>query len=560
MLITGSSAQVKLSELMAGVHARELAFKKRVAGSERLALLDLIRAIDSVGYLRAFAPDSQVSDLPSYLDVCWLGIARALSLFVPNGMTGPGMAWSRSTPDLSMRASSILYRSGLVTHLRRLADMVRYQLAEVEMSKSGALRFVIIASDLEASDRQAIVWYAQHLKTFDRPLLDALEAEQGKWVAQELERRVSTDATFGIRYSSSRELEEYFETHAELRARSLPGHDSLPGESRIGPLTYEQYRTAVVAGMARALKHSAFVDTLSTRAGAPAARDILTIFAFDHELRDQWGGLLSLDDSQSAVMLDMIGISASDVPFVSSTFDCPQALLIRAGDQCWYKPVYGGLNNPFPWTTRKLQRTFRQDWDRAVNARETAFRQDMRMLFPEPRFYMPERPYKLRGVRGVLTDIDAVIVDRLCGTIAVFQLKWQDSFENSLAERASRQRNLTEEGNSWIETVTRYCDGLSGTERAKSLGIDASVAADAREMRLFVLTRNGAKFSGGEAQDQRAAWLSWYDMLRRCHSVRSAKDPISRIWRIGRSGGRPQMSRKLEIFELDGTRIETIAV
>jgi hypothetical protein len=86
------------------------------------------------------------------------------------------------------------------------------------------------------------------LKTVDRPILDALEAEQGEWVARELARCVGTDDTFGIRYSSSRELEEYFENYAELRSRSLPGHDSLPGESRIGPITYDQYRTAVVTG------------------------------------------------------------------------------------------------------------------------------------------------------------------------------------------------------------------------------------------------------------------------------------------------------------------------
>ncbi|KAA1184373.1 hypothetical protein FP026_02985 [Rhizobium tropici] len=64
----------------------------------------------------------------------------------------------------------------------------------------------------------------------------------------------------------SRELEEYFETYAELRARGLPGNDSLPDDCRIGPLSFGQYRTAIVTGMARCLKHAAFVDTLPRRA------------------------------------------------------------------------------------------------------------------------------------------------------------------------------------------------------------------------------------------------------------------------------------------------------
>jgi len=47
----------------------------------------------------------------------------------------------------------------------------------------------------------------------------------------------------------------------------------------------------------------------------------------------------------------------------------------------------------------------------------------------------------------MLTDIDATIYDHGTGTTAFFQLKWQYSFEASLRERASRQNNLTREGN-----------------------------------------------------------------------------------------------------------------
>ncbi|MER8402047.1 hypothetical protein [Mesorhizobium sp. M1348] len=558
MAISGSEAQEKLTQLLSRIDAGEQTLRQQVKGSERSALLEIIRAVDSVGYFRAFAPNHRVSDLPSYLDICWLGASRALSLFLPNGMLGPGAMWARTSDSRSLWASGLLYRSGLVSHLRRLVDLVRYELATLEATASGAIRFVVLAGDLEAVDRQAIVWYTRHLKKSDRPFLDALEADRGAWVIQELERRVEVDATFDIKYSSSRELEEYFETYAELRARSLPGNDSLPDDSKIGPLTFGQYRTAIVSGMARCLKHSAFVDTLLARPTAPAPRDILTIFSFDHELRDQWGGLLGLKDTEASMMLEIIGMSPVDAAHLRSIPDCPQALLIRGGDQCWHKPIFGGLNNPFPWTTRKLQRTFRRDWDRAVNAREATFRRNLRELFPEPRFYMPEKPHRLRRGRRDLTDIDAVILDRAAGTMAVFQLKWQDSFENSLSERASRQKNLTKEGNNWIEIVSRYCDGLSGEERALRLGVAKEIAGGAQSMCLFVLTRNAAKFSGGEPQDDRAAWMSWYDLLRRCLKARHAADPLLRLWRSGRRVQIPATDSRIETFELEGFQIETV--
>ncbi|NKX16860.1 hypothetical protein HGG75_20020 [Ochrobactrum pseudogrignonense] len=69
--------------MLAKIEASEMALMEQIAGTERPVLLDVIRAIDSIGYLRAFAPNHRVSDLPGYLDICWLGANRALSLFLP---------------------------------------------------------------------------------------------------------------------------------------------------------------------------------------------------------------------------------------------------------------------------------------------------------------------------------------------------------------------------------------------------------------------------------------------------------------------------------------------
>ena len=558
MSLSRISAEQKLSALIAEIEAGEEALKRQVVGSERSALLEIIRAIDSIGYLRAFAPGRGVSDIPGHSDVSWLGASRALSLFLPAGMIGPGAMWARTSSERSLWASMLLYRSGLVSHLKRLTEFLRYDLATLELGKSGGIRFVITAGDFESIDRDAIVWFGRQAKKADHPFLDALKEDRGEWIVRELETRVEKDANFGIRYSSSRELEDYFEAHAESHAYSLPGNDSLLDDCKIGPLKFGQYRSAMVTGMARCLKHAAFVDTLLIRKDAPAARDILTIFSFDYELREQWGGLLGLQDEEADIILEVMGISPADGVHLGSLPDCPQALLIRGGDRCWHTPVFGGLNCPFPWMNRKLQRMFRPDWDRAVNRRELSFRDDLRMLFPEPRFFMHPRPYRLRDGRNTLTDIDAAILDRNTGTLGIFQLKWQDSFEASLSERASRQRNLTREGNEWIEVVSRHCAGMDGSERALCLGFPKEMASHAKAMRLFVLTRNAAQFSGGEAQDRRAAWYSWYDLLRQSHNLRVPADPISDLWRIGRRNRTPHKRRGVQIFELNGVQIETV--
>lgn len=173
---------------------------------------------------------------------------------------------------------------------------------------------------------------------------------------------------------------------------------------------------------------------------------------------------------------------------------------------------------------------------------------------------MPSKPRRLRVGGRVLTDIDAEIFDRKTGTLAVFQIKWQDSFENSLTERASRQNNLVKEGNAWINTVSNYCAGLGGDEQALQLGLPKDMASSAKAMCLFVLTRNGAKFSGGEAQDNRAAWLSWFDLLKRCHTLNPGKDLLLELWQSGRQAPPPRARSGVQSFELDGVKIESVVV
>src|SRR5262249_48968845 len=132
MVASKAAAQEKLTQLVTGIAGGEATLRQSASGQERALLLEIIRAVDSIGYFRNFAPDYPISDLPGYSDICWMGANRALSLFLPAGMSGPGAAWARTDANRSLWASGLLYRSGLIAHLTRLMDFVRYGLATVE--------------------------------------------------------------------------------------------------------------------------------------------------------------------------------------------------------------------------------------------------------------------------------------------------------------------------------------------------------------------------------------------------------------------------------------------
>ncbi|WAC28783.1 hypothetical protein [Ancylobacter sp. SL191] len=546
-----------LIDVIDQITANETAFKESCRGFERLLLLEVIREADLVGYARAFDPGRQIPGAPGHLDLVWTGLAHAFDLLGPTAMAGPGMMWDRSVPERTAWAMGFIRRCGLVTLLRRYAQLVRRDLATVEVVSANQLRFRIHGQDLEALDRDAIQWHSKRVQFQQRPILEAFHQRYGEAIAAELRARAQSDPLFGIRYSSSRELEECFEFEAELRAATLPGSDCLPNSARLGPLTFGEYRRVVVAGIARCFKHAAFVTTLLAK-DPSVPSTALTIHAEERTLKKEWGGLLDLDDATAAVLLDVLSVTPDDLPEIRRTLDCPQALLVRAGDTFWHEPVFGGLNNPFGWITAKLRRRFRPDWDRAVGARETQFRSDLQVAFPEPRFWFAPTTVKLRRGGNIDTDIDAVLIDRQCGTMGVFQLKWQDTFENSLAERESRFTNLSKEGNNWIAKLAELSSGLSPRETASRLGAPPSLAGEVQAIRIFILTKNAARFSGPERQNQSAAWLSWYELLRRRDRAVRQPDILSTVW----SGARRARARSPESakssFVVDGFCVEVV--
>lgn len=305
-------------------------------------------------------------------------------------------------------------------------------------------------------------------------------------------------------------------------------------------------------------KHLAFVDTLARRNPRLDRRLVTTLFSEDEKIGGEWGGLLGLDGEQTRALLEVMGISGMDAPDLEGSFDCPNAMLVRAGDGFWHQPIYGAVSNPFDWMTRKLRRMFRPDWDRSVDLREAAYRADLERLFAEPRFYFHPSTPRLRDSTGDRTNIDALILDRKAGTLAVVQIKWQDPFHTSLSERASRIKNLAKEGNKWIQTVVDHCAGCDDPAMGRRLGLPAVEAARVTNTKFYVLTRNGARFSGPQQQDERAAWISWFELVRLLDGTRRHDDPIGEIWRRAREARPPKPRKHVDKFRVDGLDIEVV--
>lgn len=191
--------------------------------------------------------------------------------------------------------------------------------------------------------------------------------------------------------------------------------------------------------------------------------------------------------------------------------EIPYPLQIEFGREMVLQPCFGALLNPMVYAIRYLRAKYRGDWDRAVDRREEVFRDSLREVLPEPRFHIPAHGFALRrNDRSVITDIDALFVDRKHGSLALVQLKWHDVHGRSLQERESRRRNLLQ-ANKWVERVAAWVDGRSAASVAKALHVEG-VRSD-RPPHIFVLSRYATQFTRNDPYDQRAAWFSWADLV-----------------------------------------------
>ena len=136
--------------------------------------------------------------------------------------------------------------------------------------------------------------------------------------------------------------------------------------------------------------------------------------------------------------------------------------------------------------------------------------------------------------------MDAVLIDVQAGVIGIFQLKWNDPF--ILAGREQKKRNLLRESVSWIDSVLQWTKAKTSEDLSRTFGVKKQILENIRDIKLFILGRNFAHFSGDEQQDDRAAWGFWSQILRFAMTCYERSSPIE--WLYGKLVHESPFNRK----------------
>lgn len=482
----------------------------------RLGLMEISRSMDLfwMSINTGAVQDSEQVDKVSQLIT--FGLNKAVHLFLDRSCGFPSFPLANSNGTSRRWADSVLIHCGRLGLCEHLLEISRVGLGELQKESDYVYRFHYSSEPigLEFFEKDDFTWRTQSIAQSQADQMKDLEERQHKiWTL--MSGLCDIWQKYYIQYQAHPEVDKFYEEIGILHAQKMFGQDSFPGDIKFGGYEFNLYRATVGVLTGWALKHMSFCTQLVKKAPHINFANILTVPQyFDNKVVFLAHALeTDFDTAKHALQTLTLTYENKDTHCsVPGNFIAPA--LIQVGNGRVLSPVWGCTSHPFRFMLDELKRKYRSDWDRAVDKREAMFRQEIYSLFNSSRFLKLDRNINIKIGGSVVTDIDALIVDRSTGVLGIFQLKWQDGFGNSMRERESKKRNFQKTGNQWVERVNQWLSGNSISEICRLCGFYEVNVERVNEIRVFVIGRNAAHFSGVGNLDPRAAWGTWYQLLR----------------------------------------------
>ncbi|MEO8058359.1 MAG: hypothetical protein ABI671_08515 [Burkholderiales bacterium] len=523
------------------------------AGHERTLLIELVRSLDHIAFAFRMAPNCvELSTRDVARNYMLRGAAIALRplLTAVAGQAG-GVPWGPANARMIEVADQYLLHCGYLAHLRRLVEMERYGLAKTTFVGNELLVIEVSRDTGEWSDKAMETWLQSVKQQGDD--VDDLIARK-KQSRKRIDRQIGIDGGWFIRYGGDERSLAYHKALATVRARGVPEAEALPAETLLGGRSFREWNEASISAQGRVLRHVACATRLAAVNRHLDLRNLLTVFVRRDDLASVWEEA-GEDPEWIGRLISYMTLDAQSAMSLEREHEVPLPYYVDLGRDFVLLPAFGALLNPCAGLVWQLKKEFRMDWDSGVDGREAVFRNELERAFPSSRFTIPPKGFQLRRTDGSpLTDVDAVIVDRQTGSLALVQLKWHDIFGRSLRERNSRRLNLLK-ANQWVDRVATWVDGRSAGAVAEALNVEA--ASMDRPPELLVVTRHASRFTGTDSFDRRAAWLGWAELAHKA-ALSGEADLLSAVFRDHRGGGATESrpDRTPAAFQFRGLRIE----
>ena len=155
----------------------------------------------------------------------------------------------------------------------------------------------------------------------------------------------------------------------------------------------------------------------------------------------------------------------------------------------------------------------------------------MYSIFNADNYFCIDRGVNIVSEKYGKTDIDAIIMDKNSGEIALFQLKWQGPTYVSARAMHTKAKNYADETNKWLQIVNDWINNSTAEKISSLLGIPKKYI-DKNKMFIFVLGRHHANYSADVISDNRCAWGQWYQFVSELQYVNPNAPRISQFYKL----------------------------
>lgn len=488
---------------------------------------EAMRVLDYWSVFKDMLPPEKSLSPPDF-EIVQLGWNSALEyLFVP--VKSDGFPIRESTHKTRLFATSLLHKFGRSVLLRRVYEMLvsGYVSSEIVDSKIviktteraeeqyiDNLEFKLLA-ELQGYINENIGyhWNGWNLGEFDDPsvevdLLGAYHLQDSK---KELKKHhidnvddLMEDLVFpwdsgnGIMmgYEALPELDNHFFSLAIENAVNWRNDFGIHPSIKLNGVTGLELTLIVSVISALHMKHIRFSFAAMKKYQEISIPQSLTIWTKKSEIIDSIQDYTNFDRNLIERGIDAIAITPGESKNIKNLTSPLIPLLINLGNGILLRPISSLTKNPFVSTTTIQSWRTPNITDILSHPREDWMRNDLYHLFKGNRYKTVGGNINIRKGNKVVTDIDAAILDKTTGELALFQIKWQDYYTNDVKKLRSRAKNFVKEIDDWSSKVTSWIEENGLHELVKTLRLKVPKSKPVNRVYLFGLSKTSARMKG----------------------------------------------------------------
>lgn len=441
-----------------------------------------------------------------------------------------GIGLTRITPENQEICQKILWSCKTLGWIEYIEENKKYNNFSVcHFGNTTRVKFKKKHHWNEYLEKNHTLLYSKIIRMAHQEEYEELEKEKPR-ILEKMRSMVYVWNNYFMGYNNDLEVEEYFRAYAELDEEEETDWDMFQSSDTFGNVKYYDFVQTITDFAGYAIKHIHFAYLLKQ------ANPDLILENFFYLCKDtnQIKKLISENRTISLDQVDTIfkclSLGAHNIDLFSQPLYCTVPFIKLSKTQA-IQSVIGTLYTPFSFMLENLNLFFQKEWSGNTKNRETLFKKELYSIFKSDNFFCNNNNVIISSGGQQKTDIDAVVIDKTAGEIALFQLKWQAHTYVSARSLNSKSLNYNAETKKWLDCVRSWLSSASEGEMSSLLGVKKKFI-NKNKVYLFVLGRQHGNYSGDKNIDENCAWAQWYQFLAYSQILNKDQPTISQIYEL----------------------------